>query len=126
MTSQPVLAPELLEATDLLIRNLLASQPFARYHRAQSRLDHDADARAHLDQLAQAQASVRKGQSDGGVTAADLAILRDLQGRVQSNPVILEYMTSQQEAIKFLRAVNQEIGQLLGLNFASLANRATC
>ena len=126
MTSHPALSPDLLETTDLLVRNLLASQPFARYHQAHSALDRDPIARSLLDQLAQTHASVRKRQADGGVTEADLATLRDLQGRVQSNPIIVEYVTSQQEAVKFLREVNQEIGQLLGVNFASLANRATC
>jgi hypothetical protein len=38
----------------------------------------------------------------------------------------MTYAQSQQEAIHFLREINDEISQLLGINFASFANHSTC
>ena len=40
--------------------------------------------------------------------------------------VIMEYAQSQQEAINFLREINSEISELLGVNFATFANHSTC
>ena len=113
---QTVLSSQLQEATHLLIENLVASEVFIHYQRAQAQLNADSEAHALLNQLSQAQADLRKKQVNGGIN----------QARVQCNPVIIDYAQSQQEAITFLREINDEISQLLGTNFATFANHATC
>jgi hypothetical protein len=45
---------------------------------------------------------------------------------VQRSPVIMEYAQFQQEAVNFLREINNEISELLGINFATFAHHATC
>ena len=60
------------------------------------------------------------------VTQADLDQLRVFQREVQSNHVIIEYARAQQDAIAYLREINQEIGELLGVDFAALAGRSSC
>ena len=52
--------------------------------------------------------------------------LRAIQEQVQKNTVIMDYAGAQQQAVDFLREINTEISQLLGINFASLANHSTC
>ena len=121
-----VLSPRLHEATRSLIENLLASEAFVQYQRARVHLDEDSDARALLEQLTQSQARVRQKQAKGDVNQADLDSLRLLQNRVQRNTTIMEYAQSQQVAIIFLREINNEISELLGVNFATFANHATC
>jgi cell fate (sporulation/competence/biofilm development) regulator YlbF (YheA/YmcA/DUF963 family) len=86
----------------------------------------DRQARTLLEQLSQAQADLRKKQANNGVTQAEIDTLRTLQEQVQHNNVIMTYAQTQQEAINFLREINDEISQLLGINFASFANHATC
>jgi cell fate (sporulation/competence/biofilm development) regulator YlbF (YheA/YmcA/DUF963 family) len=123
---QTPLPRSLEEATRSLIENLLASEAFVHYHRAQSRMDDDPDAHDLLRQLSQAQARLRQGQTHASVTETEVDALRDLQQKVRNSQVILDYAESQQEAVRFLREIDAEISSLLGVNFASLANYSTC
>ncbi len=120
------LSPELQEATQALIENLLASEPFLNYQRARTRLHQDYESQSLLDRLNRAQASLRQKQATGEVGQAEVDSLHLLQQRVQRNSVIIDYARSQQEAISFLREINNEISELLGINFASAANHAVC
>ena len=123
---ETVLPPQLPEATHSLIENLLASEAFVHYHQARTRLNEDGDSRALLDQLTQSQSRARQKQVKGDLNQADLDSLRLLQNRVQRNSIIMDYAQAQQEAINFLREINNEISELLGINFAALANHAVC
>ena len=122
---QPI-PPLMQEATQSLIDNLLASETFMHYQRAHARLNTDSEARALLNQLSQSQAHLRQQQANGSVTQSKIDALREFQQKVQRNQVIMAYAQSQQEAINFLREINDEISQLLGINFASFANHTTC
>ncbi len=121
-----VLSVQLQEATQSLVDNLLASEAFVRYQQSRARFNTDSEARALLEQLSQVQADLRKKQVNGDVIQSKIDALRDLQQKVQSNQVIMAYAQSQQEAVNFLREINNEISQLLGVNFATFANHATC
>lgn len=123
---QPILSPHLQESTQSLIENLLASEAFTRYGQAHTRLNTDQEARSLLEQLTQSQARLRQKQAKGDVNQADIDSLRLLQNRVQRNAIIMDYAQSQQEAVNFLREINAEISGLLGVNFATFANHATC
>ena len=123
---QTALSPQLQEATQSLIDNLLASEAFVRYQNAHARFNTDHEAQDLMDQLAKSQAHLRQKQSGGEVNQAEIDALRLLQQRAQRNSVIMAYAQSQEEAVNFLREINGEISQLLGINFASFANHATC
>ena len=123
---ETVSATILKEAASALTDNLLASDPFIRYQRAQARLNENHQARALLEQLSQTQASLRKKQASGSVTQAEVDELRAIQEQVQRTTVIMDYAEAQQQAVNFLREINSEISQLLGINFASFANHSTC
>jgi cell fate (sporulation/competence/biofilm development) regulator YlbF (YheA/YmcA/DUF963 family) len=120
------LPPPLQEATQSLIDNLLASEAFIRYQSARDHFNADQEAHTLMDQLARAQARLRQKQSEGKVNQAEVDSLRLLQQRAQQNPVIMAYTQSQAEAVNFLREINGEISQLLGINFATFANHSTC
>jgi cell fate (sporulation/competence/biofilm development) regulator YlbF (YheA/YmcA/DUF963 family) len=123
---QTILNPSMQETADALIGNLLASEAFVCYHQAHTRLNEDRQAHVLLEQLSQAQADLRKKQANGGVTQVEIDALHILQQQVQHNNVIMTYVKTQQDAVNFLREINGEISQLLGINFASFANHATC
>jgi cell fate (sporulation/competence/biofilm development) regulator YlbF (YheA/YmcA/DUF963 family) len=123
---ETVFTPILQEAAGALTGNLLASEAFIRYQRSQARLNENHQARGLLEQLSQAQASLRKKQASGSVTQAEVDALRAIQEQVQKNAVITDYAEAQQQAVNFLREINTEISQLLGINFASFANHSTC
>lgn len=120
------LSPQLQEATKLLVEHLLASEAFTQYQNARIDMDSDQEAHALMDQLGKLQARVRQMQAKGEVNQAEIDSLRLLQQRVLRNRAILDYLESQQGAVNLLRDVNREISELLGINFASFANHATC
>jgi cell fate (sporulation/competence/biofilm development) regulator YlbF (YheA/YmcA/DUF963 family) len=123
---QIALSLQLQEATQSLIDNLLASEAFMHYQEAHKLINEDSEARTLMERLSHSQATVRQKQASGNVGQAEIDSLRLLQQRVQRNSVIMKYAQSQQEAITFLREINGEISQLLGINFATFANHATC
>jgi cell fate (sporulation/competence/biofilm development) regulator YlbF (YheA/YmcA/DUF963 family) len=118
--------PDLMAATQALAENLLASEPFALYQQAYTRFNADPQARDLIQHLSQAQAELRRKQANGGVMPVDVDQLRTLQSEVQSNRVIVDYASTQQTAITYLREINQAISELIGTDFAALAKKSTC
>ncbi len=114
------------EATNSLIQNLLASEPFLAYQQSQAQLASDPQARGMLGRFSALQAGLRRKQARGSVTQADIEELGAVQAEVQANTTITAYAQSQGEAVNLLREVNQEISQLLGVDFASLARQSSC
>jgi cell fate (sporulation/competence/biofilm development) regulator YlbF (YheA/YmcA/DUF963 family) len=121
-----VLPVPVQESTQSLIDHLLASEVWIRYQKASAQFNENEEARDLLEQLTQAQARLRQKQGQGEVDQAEVNSLRLLRERVQRNSVIMTYAHSQQEAISFLREINQEVSQLLDINFASFASHSTC
>lgn len=118
--------PELYEATDGLIQNLLASEPFLAYQKSLAQYKSDSQAYGLIERLSTLQTELRRKQTNGSVTKADIDELRAVQAEVQSNATLIAYSSTQQAAINFLREINQEISQLLGVDFAILAKQSTC
>jgi cell fate (sporulation/competence/biofilm development) regulator YlbF (YheA/YmcA/DUF963 family) len=120
------LPSNLLTATERLATVITSAEPIAAYLQAKARLDTDPQARDLLECLSSAQSDLRMRQVNGNITQADLDHLRTLQLQVQSNHVIMDYTETQQAAIAYLPQVNQEISQLIGVDFASLVGPASC
>jgi cell fate (sporulation/competence/biofilm development) regulator YlbF (YheA/YmcA/DUF963 family) len=123
---QTILSLQIQEATDALVNNFMASEAFIRYKHAHARLDQDPQALDLLKQLTQEQAELRKKQVDARLTKEEIDSLRNLQAQVQENETIKAYAQAQQEADNFLREINGEISQMLGVDFASLAKHTGC
>ena len=126
MDTQQALPANVLQATRTLTENLQHAEPVVLYQQAQERLDSDSETSLLLQRLAQTQAAFRKHQGEGGVTQKDIDSLRALQGQARSNPLVTAHAEAQQVAIEHLQVINQEISQLLGLDFCSLAKKAGC
>lgn len=126
MNTNIALSPELQQVTENLIENLLASEAFLSYQQSQSQLNSDSDARGLLDLMSTLQAALRHKQSANSVTQSDIDELRAIQEQVQVNEAIMAYAQSQQNAVAFLREINLEISQLLGVDFAALTKQNTC
>jgi cell fate (sporulation/competence/biofilm development) regulator YlbF (YheA/YmcA/DUF963 family) len=118
--------PELYEATDGLIQNLLASEPFLAYQKSREQFKSDSQAHALIERLSALQAEFRRQQTNGSVTQTDIDELRTVQAQVQANATLIAHASTQQWAVNFLREINQEISQLLGVDFAILAKQKTC
>ncbi len=120
-----IISAPMLEAAQSLAENLAQSEPFLRYKAAADKYNLDAEAGRLVAELSDLQQSIRSRQYNGGISERDLKRLRELQMAARLNATILEYNASQAEAIEFLREVNQEISQLVGIDFASLTRRSS-
>ncbi len=120
------LKPELKQAVQALGSALKEAPALHAYYEATARLEADRQATGLLDELQRVQADIRTRQVKGAVSQADLGRLRQLQGDVQSNRTIAAFFEAEQIATLCLREVNQEISQLLGVDFATLGRVNTC
>lgn len=112
------------------VKNLAASiqytEPINKYLTAREIYEKDPDARKVMEELSEHQRSIRQKQTDNSITSDDLQKLRSLQVKAQENKAISSFAFSQQEAIGYLREINTEISNLLGIDFASLAKNTSC
>ena len=116
----------LQQAAERLGQALRASAPVRAHFDANAVLEADAEATGLLDAIARRQAELRVRQNDGGITEADVDALRALQSRVQTQPSIAAYLQTNQGLRALLSQVNQEISQLLAVDFAGLARKSGC
>jgi len=123
---ETTLSSTMQEATDMLISNLLASEAFVRYHQAQVSMKQDLQANTLLIQLSEMQSEMRQKQANNNLSTDEIDSLRTLQAQARENDIIQEYSDAQQNVIKFLREINEEINQMLGIDFASFTKRAGC
>lgn len=112
------------------VNNLAASiqytEPVNKYLTARDIYEKDPDARKVMEELSEHQKLIRQKQTNNSITADDLQKLRSLQVKAQENKAISSFAFSQQEAIGYLREINAEISNLLGIDFASLAKNTCC
>ncbi len=118
--------PELKQAARALGQALNNTSTLRAYAGASNQLAADTEATGLLDELQRVQADVRTRQSDGDVTQAELERLRQLQNQVRSNHTIIAFMEAEHNVTLSLPEVNQEISQLLGVNFAQLGRVNKC
>jgi cell fate (sporulation/competence/biofilm development) regulator YlbF (YheA/YmcA/DUF963 family) len=123
ISDQNTLSANLLETASALAENLIHAEPFVRFQEAERRLQTDQEARQLLAELSELQQKIRTAQLSKVIADIDIKRLRELQSAINSNDIIQEYDWTQEKAIAFLREVNQEISQLLGIDFASLTRR---
>jgi len=122
-----VLDPVLEEAAHVFALKLRAAPSIAAFRQAEARLEADVGAQRLLAELQERQqALMRKQQNGGDITQAEIDTLRRLQAEAQRNPMITAYFRAQQQAQGFLSQVNQEISQLLGVDFGALAGAGGC
>ena len=66
------LSPELQEATQSFLKNLLASEAFIHYQEARKLMSEDEEARTLMERLSNVQATVRQKQASGNVGQAEV------------------------------------------------------
>jgi cell fate (sporulation/competence/biofilm development) regulator YlbF (YheA/YmcA/DUF963 family) len=119
-------SPDLMAATDQLAEAIKQSEPMRHYRQAQADLEADAQASNILEQLTAVQVELRQRQMNGRLSQADIQQARALQNEAQANGLIMAFVQTQQQVMASLNEVNDEISQLLGLNFAALSQTNSC
>ena len=114
----------MLEATSNLADNLTQSEAFLRFKAAEGKLNADPEALQLLAEFSELQQKIRTQQHSSSISESDIKQLRVLQSAIANHETIQDYQLTQELAVAFLREVNQEISQLLGIDFASLTRRS--
>ncbi len=122
--TQNDISTTLVEATTVLAENLVQSEPFLHFQEADRKLQADQEAMRLLNEFADLQQRIRTQQLSNAISENDLKRIRELQLEIGMNDVIQEHSLAQEMAIAFLREVNQEISNLIGIDFASLTRRS--
>lgn len=120
-----VVSNMLLEATSQLAENLVKSEQFLRFLEASRKFQNDNKATALLTEFSILQQKLRVQQRSTPVSEEDIKRLRELQNEIMTNETIQEKDLAEEYAVAFLREVNQEISNMLGVDFASLARRSS-
>ncbi|HML41201.1 MAG TPA: YlbF family regulator [Bellilinea sp.] len=114
----------MLEATSNLAENLTQSEAFLRFKMAEAKLNADQEAQLLLTEFSELQRKIRSQRQSDDISESDIKRLRALQSDIGTNDTIQDYEYKKELAVAFLREVNQEISQLLGIDFASLTRRS--
>jgi cell fate (sporulation/competence/biofilm development) regulator YlbF (YheA/YmcA/DUF963 family) len=123
-STQSAVSNTLLLAASTLAENLAQSESFLRFQEADRKLQADGEATGFLTEVAELQQQIRAQQQSGAISESDVKRLRQLQNIINANNTIQEFGKAQDLAAAFLREVNQEISNLLGIDFASLTRRS--
>ena len=115
----------LLEATSNLAENLVQSEHFLRFKEATRKLQSDTDATALLTEFSSLQQKIRAQQRSNQISEEEIKRLRELQSAIMANETIQEKELAEEYAVAFLGEVNQEISNMLGVDFATLARRSS-
>lgn len=115
----------MLEATSNLAENLSQSEAFLRFRTAEAKLNADQEALRLLTEFSELQQKIRTQQHSSNISESDIKRLRALQNAIGTNETIQDYELMKELAVAFLREVNLEISQLLGIDFSSLTRRSS-
>jgi len=93
------------------------------YQEQQKRLYESQEAMYLLRKLSDARKELNTKQRLGTITQEDINSYQKIYDEVGKTPIITEYYQAQQDAVQFLRNVNFEISQLIGIDFSSLIRK---
>lgn len=125
MEKETVVPNMLLAATSQLAENLVQSEPLLRFQESTRKLQSDKEASAMLTEFSILQQKLRIQQRSTQISEEDIKRVRELQNAISTNETIQEKELAEEYATAFLREVNQEISNMLGVDFASLARRSS-
>lgn len=120
------LTQDLLTATESLAETLLHAEPILAFRVARSRYQASPGARKLMQDLAQAQAELRRCQAQNTITRELMERVQTLRKHVAATSVVMDYLYAERVALAYLPSVNQQISELLGVDYASLAGRSAC
>lgn len=120
-----MLNQEVEAATREFATLLVQTQPLAELRRAQEQLETDAEAQRMLAEWDQKQRDLlARQQASQAIAPAEMDDLRRLRARIQNHPAIRAYTEMQRQVQPYLTDLNEEISQVLGLDFGVLSRAA--
>lgn len=116
---------ELLDITRTLANNLAQSEPFLRLKQANRKVEANPQASQLQTEFSLLQMKVRAQQYTSDYSQADVIRLRSLQSLVDRNQTLQEQAAALEDALNFLRDLNQLMSGILKMDFGALTRRVS-
>ena len=126
MENKIIIPKPLEKSLNKMTESLLESIELSGYLNAKNEFESDPLASNLMQDLSTAQSELLQKQYQNQITQEDIQNIRNIQKNAQENEIFNSYIQSQQNAVAFLREVNDQISQLIGMDFASLAKNTKC
>ncbi|MDZ7265221.1 MAG: YlbF family regulator [candidate division KSB1 bacterium] len=98
---------------------LRSSRKISAFIEAQEKLNGDAEAKNIIDRFQ----TMQQLRATGSLRGQDYTEMVQVQQQLQRNPVIRDFIQTQQNAADFLQTVNMTISQILGIDFGATAGK---
>lgn len=117
---------DLSNAVALFARSLMSTDVVERFSEARQRFETDAELTQSREAFKRAAKGFQEMQAAGTLTEEDINQIRTLQSNLNLHPRTVELLHAQQEMTELLRECNQQIFEVLGLDFSALAAPKAC
>lgn len=107
-----------------LVETLGAVPAIRRFCEAEERLSADAELGRMQTGLRWSYGKVQEAEREGRHDARLFQEVREAQGRIQRHPLVIEFVSARQEAQELLRATNDAMTEVLGLDVGASGGRA--
>jgi cell fate (sporulation/competence/biofilm development) regulator YlbF (YheA/YmcA/DUF963 family) len=107
-----------------LVETLRAAPAIQRYRDAEERFRADAELGRMQTALRWSYEKVQKAERQGRHDARLFQEVRDAQARIQRHPLVIEFVSARGEAQELLRATNDAMTEVLGLDVGASGGRA--
>ncbi len=111
----------LTESTKEFVAALLDDPSVIEFRSAAEALDTDEEFVSLRKSYEKTVEQFRRKQSDGSLEQTDIEQLRALQHEVNTHPIAQRFIAARDEIAVLVQECNQEISQVLGFDFGSVA-----
>lgn len=107
-----------------LVEALTITPAIADFRNAERRFQADADLRLLRTELQASGERLQRARETGAAAQALLTEVREKQARVQSHPLVRDYVATKAAAETFVKGVNRAMSSIVGLDVADAGRPA--
>jgi cell fate (sporulation/competence/biofilm development) regulator YlbF (YheA/YmcA/DUF963 family) len=118
-------SPEISAAVEALARSVQETEAFHRFESAKSSFQNDPDVVRIRKEAEVAVGNYVEAERNWSVTQEAIQNVRTAQNRLREHPVVQEFSKRRQDIHGVFKAVNQAVGEVLGIDIAQIVAPAT-
>jgi len=118
-------SPEISEVVETLGRSIQETDAFRRFEVARSAFQNDPGVVRIREQVKSAVGAYVQAQKNGSVTLNVIENVRTVQNKLREHPLVQDFSSRRQEVYNALQAVNQAVGEVLGIDIAQIVAPAS-
>jgi len=118
-------SPDIAAAVEMLARSIQETEAFQRFEVTRSAFQNDPDVVRVREQVRSAVSAYVEAEKNGSVTLDVIQNVRSVQNRLREHPLVHEFSNKRQEVHSAFQAVNQAVGEALGIDIAQVVAPAS-